>query len=101
MIRMKDSLFKLLSLMLIGLVQFYRAVFSSITPGNCRFEPTCSCYSIEALKNHGALRGSWLTVRRIVRCNPWGGWGYDPVPPVNSAKDAPKYKMKVQEPHNV
>lgn len=49
-------------------------------PSPCRFDPSCSTYSREALAAHGALRGSWLTVRRIVRCNPWGGRGYDPVP---------------------
>jgi len=80
--RMKDKVSKYLSFMLIGIVQFYRAVFSSITPGACRFSPTCSCYAIEALKNHGPIRGSWLTVCRIVRCNPFSGnWGFDPVPP--------------------
>ncbi len=50
------------------------------TPSPCRFTPTCSQYAIEALEGHGALRGSWLSVRRIGRCNPWGPHGYDPVP---------------------
>ena len=49
-------------------------------PSPCRFDPTCSAYSLEALEQHGAARGSWLTVRRIVRCHPWGGHGWDPVP---------------------
>ena len=49
-------------------------------PSPCRFDPTCSAYALEALENHGAARGTWLTVRRIVRCHPWGGTGWDPVP---------------------
>jgi putative membrane protein insertion efficiency factor len=61
-------------------VRFYRAVFSPWVGHNCRFEPTCSRYALEALETHGALRGGWLMLRRILRCNPWGGMGYDPVP---------------------
>jgi len=49
-------------------------------PSPCRFTPSCSTYALEALEAHGALRGSWLSVRRIARCHPWGGFGYDPVP---------------------
>lgn len=61
-------------------VRFYRAVFSPWVGHNCRFEPTCSRYALEALEKHGAVRGGWLMIRRILRCNPWGGMGYDPVP---------------------
>ena len=50
--------------------------------GGCRFEPTCSYYFLEACEKHGALRGSWLGVKRLARCQPWGGQGFDPVPPV-------------------
>ena len=46
----------------------------------CRFDPSCSTYALEALERHGAARGSWLTIRRLVRCHPWGGMGWDPVP---------------------
>jgi uncharacterized protein len=65
---------------LIGLVRFYQVAISSWTPPSCRFTPTCSAYAIDALREHGAVRGSWLAARRIARCHPWGGHGYDPVP---------------------
>ena len=49
-------------------------------PSPCRFDPTCSAYALDALEAHGALRGGWLSLRRLVRCHPWGGQGWDPVP---------------------
>lgn len=70
----------LFSLPLILLVQFYRYCISPFTPPTCRFTPTCSQYAIEALRKHGPLKGLWLTLRRLARCHPWGGSGYDPVP---------------------
>ncbi|MEZ3520785.1 MAG: membrane protein insertion efficiency factor YidD [Muribaculaceae bacterium] len=62
-------------------ILFYRACISPLTPPSCRFVPSCSAYALEALRIHGPLRGSWLAIRRILRCHPWGGSGYDPVPP--------------------
>lgn len=62
-------------------IRAYRLLLSPWVGHSCRFQPTCSVYAIEALETHGPLRGLWLTVRRLVRCNPWGGSGYDPVPP--------------------
>ena len=61
-------------------VRLYRLVFSPWVGHTCRYQPTCSAYALEALEKHGALRGSWLTIRRITRCHPWGKSGYDPVP---------------------
>ncbi|MFP4366439.1 MAG: membrane protein insertion efficiency factor YidD [Bacteroidales bacterium] len=71
---------KIFSLLLIGLVRFYQYAISPFTMASCRYTPTCSAYSVEAIKKHGPLRGAWLSVRRISRCNPWGGHGHDPVP---------------------
>lgn len=64
----------------IGLVRFYQLAISPYFPPRCRYQPTCSAYSIEALQKHGALKGGWLALKRIGRCHPWGGTGYDPVP---------------------
>lgn len=61
-------------------VYFYRACISPLTPPSCRFTPTCSQYMVEAVMKHGILKGGWLGIKRILRCNPWGGSGYDPVP---------------------
>ncbi|WNK00519.1 membrane protein insertion efficiency factor YidD [Thalassospiraceae bacterium LMO-JJ14] len=63
-----------------ALVMLYRYGISPFMPGSCRFHPSCSCYAEEALHEHGAWRGSFLAVKRILRCHPWGGSGYDPVP---------------------
>lgn len=64
----------------IVLVRFYQAAISPFTPATCRFEPTCSSYTIQALEKHGLLKGSWLALKRIFSCHPWGRSGYDPVP---------------------
>ena len=61
-------------------VRAYRLILSPWVGHNCRYQPTCSAYALEALERHGALKGSYLTLRRIGRCHPWGKSGYDPVP---------------------
>lgn len=63
-----------------GMVRGYQLLISPVLPASCRFQPTCSAYAMEALGRHGALRGGALALRRISRCHPWGGAGYDPVP---------------------
>tara|TARA_R110000868_G_scaffold176051_3_gene413382 strand:- start:34 stop:291 length:258 start_codon:yes stop_codon:yes gene_type:complete len=71
---------KILILPLVLLVRFYQLVISPLTPASCRFEPTCSAYMIEALKEHGPFYGGFLGLKRIASCHPWGKTGYDPVP---------------------
>jgi putative membrane protein insertion efficiency factor len=70
-------------------VNFYRRWISPVLPPSCRFEPSCSAYAVEALTTHGALRGSWLSLRRLLRCGPWHRGGYDPVPPRHTDLDDP------------
>ena len=66
--------------LLIKLIRIYQRGISPLTPPTCRFTPTCSNYAVEALKKHGAIKGSILTIWRVLRCNPFGKGGYDPVP---------------------
>jgi putative membrane protein insertion efficiency factor len=61
-------------------VYFYKYCISPWMPASCRYLPTCSEYALQAIKKHGSLKGSWLAVKRILRCHPWGGHGFDPVP---------------------
>ena len=61
-------------------IYFYQRCISPLTPPSCRFTPTCSEYAVEAIKKYGPLRGGWLALKRLARCHPWGGSGYDPVP---------------------
>lgn len=72
---------KILAIPFIWLVRFYQAAISPYTPSACRYTPTCSSYTLEALKVHGIFKGGWLAIKRIGSCHPWGGSGYDPVPP--------------------
>lgn len=65
-------------LLLIGLVRFYQVIIGPHFPSSCRFTPSCSTYALQALREYGALRGTILAAHRILRCNPWGGSGYDP-----------------------
>jgi len=75
------SLLKILSLPFILLIKLYQWIVSPMLgPSKCRFTPTCSHYALEAFKKYGVVKGFWLTVKRIGRCHPWGGHGYDPVP---------------------
>lgn len=71
---------KILAYLLIGVIKFYKFFISPYLPNSCRYTPTCSSYAIEAIQNHGPIKGGWLALKRILRCNPWGGSGYDPVP---------------------
>ena len=75
--------------LLIGLLRGYRLVISPLYGQVCRYHPSCSAYALGAVTTHGSLRGTWLTMRRLLRCHPWAAGGYDPVPPANkTARDS-------------
>jgi uncharacterized protein len=82
----------LISGIFILLVKFYQLSVSPLLPNSCRYTPTCSQYTIQALKQHGVFKGLTLGIYRIARCNPWGGHGFDPVP----EKGTPLMKFKKQ-----
>ena len=67
--------------LLLGLIKFYRKFISPMTPPACRFHPTCSQYGLEAIETHGAMKGAYLTIKRILKCHPFHPGGFDPVPP--------------------
>ena len=71
---------KFLALPLILMVRIYQYTISPLLPGACRYSPSCSEYGLQALRRHGAFKGGWLTLKRCLSCNPWGGHGHDPVP---------------------
>lgn len=74
------TIIKLLALPFIFLIKIYQVLISPLFPSSCRYTPTCSHYTSEALKKYGLIKGGWLGIKRISRCHPWGGSGYDPVP---------------------
>jgi putative membrane protein insertion efficiency factor len=86
---MPNAVSRALAKPLIGLVRLYRGAISPGLGMNCRYQPTCSSYAIEALQVHGVLKGSWLAAKRIGSCNPWGGSGYDPVPGTGEEDEPP------------
>lgn len=67
--------------LLIAVIWLYKKAISPLLGQRCRFEPTCSVYAMEAIRTHGPIVGFWLALRRLFRCHPWGGQGFDPVPP--------------------
>ncbi|MFR9166585.1 MAG: membrane protein insertion efficiency factor YidD [Dysgonomonas sp.] len=71
---------KILSQIFLLPIYFYKYCISPLFPSSCRFTPTCSEYGLQAIKKYGAFKGFWLTLKRISKCHPWGGHGYDPVP---------------------
>ncbi|NDP19620.1 MAG: membrane protein insertion efficiency factor YidD [Paludibacter sp.] len=71
---------KVLQFIVLLPVYFYRYSISPLIPPSCRYTPTCSDYTIQAVKKHGIIKGGWLSIKRIGSCHPWGGSGYDPVP---------------------
>ncbi|MTJ82661.1 MAG: membrane protein insertion efficiency factor YidD [Telmatospirillum sp.] len=78
---------KLVRATLRGLIRGYQLLLSPILPAHsCRFLPSCSAYGMEAIEKHGAIKGCWLTARRLLRCHPWGGSGYDPVPEPDASR---------------
>lgn len=72
--------------LLLGLLWLYRHLVSPLTPATCRFYPSCSTYAVIAVQRHGAVRGSWLAARRLLRCHPWNPGGVDDVPPARGAR---------------
>ena len=77
---MKEKLKKAGIFIVLLPIYFYRACVSPWTPASCRYSPTCSEYALIAIKKYGPFKGGWVAVKRILRCHPWGGHGYDPVP---------------------
>jgi uncharacterized protein len=80
---------------LLSVIGFYRRAISPLTPPSCRFTPTCSAYAEEAVRTHGAGKGSWLAIRRLFRCHPFGGSGFDPVPALPGSQDTSNSDLSV------
>lgn len=91
-------------IILTGLIRGYQYIISPLLPAACRYQPTCSEYGLEAIHRYGALRGGWLTLKRLGRCHPWGGHGYDPVPGSGDAarpSDGCHHEDHDHHPHSV
>lgn len=82
-----NFILKLIGWILMVPVYFYKYAISPLTSPSCRYDPSCSTYAIEAIKIHGPFKGFWLGTKRILKCHPWGGHGYDPVPPKKNESD--------------
>jgi len=76
-----------LAILMLAIIRLYQLTLSPLVGRHCRFQPTCSCYAAEAIELHGAFRGGALAARRLARCHPWGGAGWDPVPHEHSLED--------------
>ena len=79
-LQLKDLPRKMAGFIFIVLIRFYQYAISPMTHASCRYMPTCSQYAVEAIQKYGPIKGSWLAIKRLARCHPWGGHGYDPVP---------------------
>jgi putative membrane protein insertion efficiency factor len=77
---LKKIFSKLPGKVLLVIISIYKGAISPLLPSSCRYTPTCSEYGKHAIEKYGAMKGGWLTMKRVARCNPWGGHGYDPVP---------------------
>ena len=91
---------RLLGVIFIVLVRIYRYLISPLLPPTCRYQPTCSAYAIEAIQIHGGLKGSWLAIKRLGSCHPWGGSGFDPVPTSPPGAAVPPENTSCDNDHN-
>jgi putative membrane protein insertion efficiency factor len=96
-VKLKKRSMSLVAAALRLLIRIYQGAVSPFFPAHCRFWPSCSAYAAEAVQKYGALEGAWLAVRRIVRCHPWGGSGYDPVPESCGCRESSQAKTAVSE----
>lgn len=77
-------------------IRGYQLFISPVLPGSCRYWPSCSQYGMRAIARHGAGRGGLLTLWRVLRCNPWGGWGWDPVPPADGGHECADHAIPAE-----
>ena len=85
-----SALIRATTVPMIWLIRGYQYLISPLIGPCCRYQPTCSQYAVEALRRHGPIAGGWLALRRLVRCHPWGGFGYDPVPSATASSEPHK-----------